>query len=100
MPAQNFAFERVNVDKIVPFMGILEAPFINGAVKIDNYILCTCIYINILHVYPRAARWPRSGHTLSIQIFCKNYGSVWRVPSTITVTNLGVIWLDSHNFLL
>ena len=34
--------------------------------------------------YPRAARWPRSGHTLSIQILCKNYGSVWRVPSTIT----------------
>ena len=28
--------------------------------------------------YPRAARWPRSGHTLSIKIFCKNYGSVWR----------------------
>ena len=28
-------------------------------------------------VYPR-------GHTLSIKIFCKNYGSVWRVPSTIT----------------
>ena len=34
--------------------------------------------------YPRAARWPRSGHTRSIQIFCKNYGYVWRVPSTIT----------------
>ena len=31
--------------------------------------------------YPRAARWP---HTLSIKIFCKNYGSVWRVPSTMT----------------
>ena len=38
----------------------------------------------IFNCYPRAARWPRSDHTLSIQIFCKNYGSVWRVPSIIT----------------
>ena len=44
------------------------------------------MWYELLNVFliPRAARWPRSGHTLSIKIFCKNYGSVWRVPSTIT----------------
>ena len=42
------------------------------------------IHVPIIYCYPRAARWPRSGHTLSIKIFCKNYGSVWRVPSTLT----------------
>ena len=44
---------------------------------------CRLLLFNFFF-YPRAARWPRSGYTLSIKIFCKNYGSVWRVPSTIT----------------
>ena len=48
----------------------------SGQFKQGNRLSSRCSHR--WYYYPRAARWPRSGHTLSIQIFCKNYGSVWR----------------------
>ena len=67
----HFGWLKITFDR---FRSIRNFCFHKMAIRNYYYYLFT----------PHAARWPRSGQTLSIQIFCKNYGSVWRVPSTIT----------------
>ena len=48
----------------------------------NNDNQCACHELLLCTMTPNMNKY--GGHTLSIKIFCKNYGYVWRVPSTIT----------------